>query len=165
MKKKLPTKEEIKAARELRKQGRALMVQANKVLHKVQYGHRRPIRRNISQKDVAFRTWLHDYSIIMPAVARSHEATYWTPVDLATHAARATDRMQHEITMRRPSKDETLTRRLPSRKIWFVWQSHFDELVHTMAASTNLDADAVINRAAELADAMLKVAEKRKKRA
>lgn len=166
MKKKLPTKEEIKAARALRKQGRALISQANKVLEPLLYRRRQgPIRRHISPKEIAFRTWLHDYSILMPAVARTHEAAYWSPVDLAAHAAMAADRMQHEVAMRRPTpnvSDREL--RISSRKIWFNWQAQFDEFVHAMSAATTLDANAVVDRAAALADAMMKVVEKRKLR-
>ena len=155
-----PTKEEIKAARALRKQGRALITQANKVLHKVYYGRRQPIRRKVSQKELAFRTWLHDYTILMPAVARTHHATAWSPEELAAHASAAADQMQREVAARRPATVAGEKTHSFSRKTWFVWQAQFDEFVHAMSAATNLSANAVIDRATKLADAMMKVVEK-----
>lgn len=160
MKKQLPTKEEIKAARALKKQGHALLSQANKVLSKLR--RRIPIaRRKISQAEANFRTWQHDYSILMPAVLRTpNQIGDWTPEDLARHMAVVADRMQHEVASRRPGHAPNGF----SRRDWFQWQNHFDELVHAMSADTNLAANVVINRAVDLADAMMKVMLARKEK-
>jgi hypothetical protein len=152
VKKKLPTKEEIKTARAMRKQGRALMVQANKVLAPRSY-RRIPIRRKVSQAEANFRTWQHDYSILLPAVLRTpNQIGDWTPEDLAKHMAVVADRMQHEVASRRPGPAT-----VHSRRDWLNWQNRFDEFVHAMSTDTNLAANVVISRAVELADAVMKV--------
>lgn len=161
-KKKLPTKEEIKAARDLRKQGRALMAQANKVLDKL----RRPIRAHrrrteMDRATIDYRNWRHDMQVLMPAILRLPGADDWTPEQLVARTALAADQMKHEIATRRPKgMKEFGLRRSPS--VWLDWQDFFDVCVHHLAERSQLHAATVIERSAALADAAMKVIKKRR---
>ena len=99
MKKKAPTPAQIKAARALRKRARAMLKKAYKVLDKI-HPRGRPMRRKINPKEIEFRTWEHDLSILMPALARSPEAMTWSPKELAARAAGAADQMKTEVGLR-----------------------------------------------------------------
>jgi hypothetical protein len=156
---KKPTKEEVKAARALHKQGYVLIRKANKTLRKARLTRRHRIRK-MNPAESAFRTWEHDMSVLMPAIARTPGAERWTPADLALWAATAADRMKDEVEARRPEGMDDRRRRRWHRG-WSEWQELFDSLIHALSERSSLGVNEVIDRAAGLADAAMKIINKR----
>jgi hypothetical protein len=159
--KKQPTKEEIMEARAKRKQARAMLREAYKVLRKTRKG-RRTVRFVTSPETRDFFTWEHDYETLARAVIRTQGSYSWSPEQIAQHAGEAADRMKHEVESRKPAGFERNQYRryvggIGKVRDWLRWQELFDNLVHDLADHTKMSADEVIARASALADAMLVV--------
>lgn len=166
---------EVKAARAKRKKALALLREANNVLfvrrrRSWRRLRRRPLRRS-NPEETAFQTWLHDFEVLLPAVARTPGAETFTSEDLIAKATQAADRMKGEVAARRPGslgeadRDRHFhRRRLGKHADWQRWQHVFDGLVHALADRSALGSDAVIDRASALTDAMLNEIEKRRPR-
>jgi len=165
---------EVKAARAKRKKALALLREANNVLFARRRRRRRLLRRPLRRsnpEETAFYTWLHDFEVLLPAVARTAGSGTFTSEDLIVKATQAADRMKGEVAARRPSSLAEVDsgrhirrRRLGKHADWRHWQHVFDGLVHALAERSGLNSDAVIDRASELTDAMLNEIDKRRPR-
>lgn len=160
MKRKTPTKKQLHAARAGFRKGRALVRKARKVFSKTRRPHAFP--RPPSNAQRAFYVWQHDLETLMSAVVRTPGSDSWSPAEIAKQATRAADHMKEEVASRRYTAFRSGRRRLPARG-WRRWQSVFDQFVHDLAERTDLDAGHVIDRAVALADAMIKVADRRRR--
>jgi len=157
------TKDEIRAARELRRQGRKMITEGSKLVRQASKILLKPHR-----VEMEFRTWAHDVRVLMPAIARIEGLRYMTPAEMATRAAEAADQMKHEVQARRPPNMEDRGARVRSHlenRSWYEWQESFDGIVHALAENSQLDATAVVKRATAIADEMTKVIEKRRPKA
>lgn len=171
MKRKMPTKQQIKAARAKRRKGFALLREAGEVLHKLRREQRRRrgavARRRVDDAVETFHTWQHDFNTFLPAVARSAAYELLTPGEIIVRATQAADQMKAIVAARRPDGAGDILgvrrdgRRGPVRD-WLRWQSAFDGFVHDMCDRATMPASQIIDRAVELADLSIAEVEKRR---
>ena len=167
--KKKPTKAQLKEARAKLKKARVMMIAARKVLgvNARMLKPRRRIRRHrlrpMSPKLRAFNTWQHDLDTLLPAVLRASGADLWTSEEFAGHAAAAADRMRAELDSRLPHGANRTPKNGPDYDAaWYQWEQVFDDYVHQLVRTAQLDANAVIDRAIFLTDARFAIVKQRR---
>lgn len=168
MRRKKPTKLEIKRARAKQKKARALQREAWKVLKIVRRLQRRSlVRRPVDEPTEIFHTWQHDFQVLLPAVVRSAGSEGLTPEEVVSRTALAADQMRETVAARRPEGFDPLMgrrrdgRRGPMRD-WFRWQSAFDGFVHDMCDRATMPASQIVERAVAFADLSIAEIERRR---
>ena len=117
--------------------------------------------RPLSPKQLAFRTWQHDFNTVLDASAK---ALGDRPArDVIAEVEHAVEMMHAAIDRRRPGGAQTpqFFRRRPM-PTWRLWQNMFDRLVHHLSERLDLAATDIVVRAERIADEAMKVIEKRR---
>jgi hypothetical protein len=162
-----PTPEEVKAARKARSAADKILRAAMRARRR-RGGKLRRARFRGREEVRDFYLWEHDLSTLLPSIVRDRDLP---PAQAVQQASVMADRMALLVQERKPEGEEGLRRRRSmrgargARHRWYEWQSVFDGCVHALVERSNLSAAEVVGRAKNVADAAMKVIDRRRAKA